>query len=335
MLKDLISVIVPVYNVEKYLKRCVDSLLRQSYPELEIILVDDGSTDDSGKLCDELALTDKRIKVVHQKNRGLGPARNTGMDHMSGEYVAFVDSDDWIEPDMYRHMLSAMSEHHCDVATCGRKTVTDEKTIGYVFCLPTVQVLHGREIIKKYLLQQDMNMAACDKLFKASLFDDIRFPGEHLVSEDIVPIYQVLKKASGVVLTGKPFYNYYYREGSLSKSSFNPKLMGACRYSEEVARCVESDFPDLIGAAKCFEYDFLISIYRSIRSSDYHGPEEKQVYTEICEQKKKMLKNSFLSRRQKTYTVLAVLKLDRIPDKIYREIKKAKQNLYSSEMPQK
>ena len=122
---SLISIIVPVYNVEQYLSRCVDSLVNQTYHNIEIILVDDGSPDRSGEICDEYAKKDKRVKVIHQSNGGLSDARNTALDIAKGDYLMFVDSDDWIEPTMYEEMLSFMEKEQLDLVECGINLVTN------------------------------------------------------------------------------------------------------------------------------------------------------------------------------------------------------------------
>ena len=324
MQKDLISVIVPVYNVEVYVERCVKSILGQTYPQIEVVLVDDGSKDSSGRICDELARADSRIKVIHQENQGLGPARNTGLDNASGEFVTFVDSDDWVEPDAYRTMHASLVANSCDIATCGRNIVSGDKVIKNYFCLSEGIRIEKPESIKRFLLQQDLNMSACDKLYRAFLFKDVRFPGDHLVSEDIVPIYTVLKKASGVYLTGKPFYNYYYREGSLSKSAFNRKLFGAYIYSKCACDDVRKEFPELKKAAEYFEMDIKITIYRNMRGSRYTGEEAEQIYSELKRDCPAAMKNRYLSYKQKIYILLAILKMDRIPNAIYGKYKQRK-----------
>lgn len=321
-MEGLISVVIPVYNVEKYVERCVKSVLNQTYGNLEVILVNDGSTDGSGDLCDSIAKTDERILVIHQPNQGLGPARNAGLDIMKGEYVAFVDSDDWIECDAYEVMLSKMLENNCDIAACGRAISTDEKIVKYVYCSEKATVLNREEAVKHFLLQKDMNMSACDKLFKSNLFKDIRFPGDYFISEDIVPIYSVIKKSKRVILTGQPFYNYYYRAGSLSKSRFNKKLMGSLIYSKETAERVRVEFPSLTCEADYFEIDAMIGVYRTLRSSRYKGEERKRVLEDIKSNLFKTFRNRHLYIRQKVYVLLAVLRIDALPNRIYGVYKK-------------
>lgn len=318
---DLITVIIPVYNVSKYLRRCVDSVLNQSYKNIEIILVDDGSTDDSGVICDEYAEKEKSVMVIHQQNQGLGPARNAGLEVMHGDYVGFVDSDDWIEKDMYECMYKAIRDNKCDIATCGRLVVADEGILSSVYCKEKGLKIDKEESIKRFLIQRDMNMSACDKLFKSKLFDDVRFPGEFYISEDIVPMYHLLKKSNGVFLTGKPFYNYYSRIGSLSKSNFSYKTMGACMYAEQVSKEVKTDFPQLADAADYLFYDEVIGIYRVAQRAKYVGKEKKELLIRIKESFRAIMKNPYLYKRQKLFVILALLRIDKLFDDIYITIK--------------
>ena len=322
---DLISIIIPVYNVSKYLRRCVDSVLNQSYSNIEIILVDDGSTDDSGAICDEYAKKEESVIVIHQHNQGLGPARNAGLNVMHGKYVGFVDSDDWVSSEMYECMHRAIVENKCDIATCGRLVVTDEGILSRVYCMDKGQKLNSEEAIEHYLIQKDMNMSACDKLFNSKLFDNVRFPGEFLVSEDIVPVYNLLKKSEGVFLTGKPYYHYFYRIGSLSRSNFSHKNMGSCIYAEKVSELVRKEYPHLKDAADYFSFDQVIGIYRVIRRSKYNGKEKRELQLKIKNKFWPIIRNPYVFRRQKIYCVLAIIGMDRILDKLYVVLKRKRQ----------
>ena len=168
---DLISVIVPVYNVEKYLDRCMKSILQQTYHRLEIILVDDGSTDASAAMCDAYARRDSRIRVVHKQNGGLSDARNAGLELAAGDYIGYVDSDDWIEPDMYEYLLENALKYQADIAVCGRVERYVDKEVVRGFS--EIEVL-AREPALKYLLQNDLlQNYAWDKLYKQELFQDL------------------------------------------------------------------------------------------------------------------------------------------------------------------
>ena len=314
----LVSVVIPVYNVKDYLARCVQSVITQSITDLEIILVDDGSTDGSGELCEVLKCSDSRIQVIHQVNQGLGPARNSGLAVATGKYVSFIDSDDWIEQNTYEILMNSMEKNHCQIATCGRKIVDDENCLNLVYCNDNEQVLSGEEIIEHYLLQNNMNMSACDKLFERSLFADITFPSGY-VSEDIVPIYRVLKRVDRIVLTGKPLYNYYCRPGSLSRTSrFTSKRMGHWLYSSQVAEDVTKVYPKLEKQADYFEYDALISTWRTILRSNYRGEEKKQIWRKIKKCYFKMLSNPYMHKKQRIYALLMILRVERLVEKLVR-----------------
>jgi glycosyltransferase involved in cell wall biosynthesis len=208
-----ISVIVPVYNMEKYLVQCLDSIVGQSYRHLEILLIDDGSTDRSPEICDRYAAEDERIKVIHRKNGGLSAARNTGLDAAAGEYVGFVDSDDWLDGDMYEFLLGDLLSAGADIAVCGYYITTDDseepndKSGSY-------RVLGQAEALE--LLLQDgilQNFYWC-KLYKRALFDSIRMP-EGKTFEDAFTQHLLFEKVQKVVLHNVPKYHYRYRSDSV------------------------------------------------------------------------------------------------------------------------
>ena len=214
-----ISVIVPVYNVEKYLARCVDSILAQTYENLEVILVDDGATDRSGLICDEFASKDSRVKVIHKKNGGLSSARNAGLETAAGEYIAFVDSDDWIEPDAYAHMMQLMKKHQVKLVCGGRYDVsgkTGERKVG--LCPKREEVISGEELAGRIFLWAGCDSSACDKLYHRSLLEHFRYP-EGKVCEDVPVTYKIVLQAERVAMSDRPFYNYYHRAGSISMAS--------------------------------------------------------------------------------------------------------------------
>ena len=190
-----ISVIVPVYNVAAWLPRCVDSILAQTCKNMEILLVDDGSSDASGRICDAYAEKDPRIRVVHKENGGLSSARNAGLDMASGEYLGFVDSDDWIEPGMYAEMLGLMEKYDAQLVCAGRCDVdggTGEKAVG--LCPEREECVSGEELAGRIFLWDHCDSSACDKLYRRELFDGIRYP-EGKTCEDIPVTYRLALKA--------------------------------------------------------------------------------------------------------------------------------------------
>lgn len=244
---DLVSVIVPVYKVEPYLCKCVDSILAQTYQNLEIILVDDGSPDACGAICDEYAKQDSRITVIHKPNGGLSDARNAGLDVMTGKYVAFVDSDDWIMPRMYETLLQMLKQFQADIAFGA--VADDLEQDGKV---TTVKVSNygdepfsesAAEAMRRYF---HGSWAAWDKLYKADLFRDIRYPvGE--INEDEAIVLQLLSKCSRVCYTGEVFYHYMKRpgSGSITVSDFSVKKLDWQKHCAANLKFIQENDPEL------------------------------------------------------------------------------------------
>lgn len=208
--QPLISVIVPVYNVEKYLKKCVDSITSQTYKNLEILLVDDGSTDSSGQICNEFEKNDARIKVIHKKNGGLSDARNAGLDRAKGQYYAFIDSDDYIQDNTIEIMLNAIKKNKSEIAVCNMIRFLEEGETLQFYCPTDHEVLYQGKQRYKTLNQPSV----CNKLFEAKLFEGIRFPkGKYY--EDTFVYHEVLYRANNIVLTGTDSYWYLSREDSI------------------------------------------------------------------------------------------------------------------------
>lgn len=215
-MNEKISVIVPVYNTHKYLKRCVESICIQSYKNLEIILVDDGSTDGSSDLCDSLAKKDNRIKVIHKKNSGLSDTRNVGIKNSSGSILSFIDSDDYIENNMYKHMLEKMTSNECEIAICGWYVVKNGNRVKSNF-KSEPKILTREEGIDKLLCNNSFDNFMCNKIFSKELFNDIAFPvGKKM--EDLATLYKLINKSNKIYLDGIPYYNYFIREDSITNN---------------------------------------------------------------------------------------------------------------------
>ena len=249
-MKDLISVIVPVYKVEQYLDECVASIVAQTYPNLEIILVDDGSPDRCPEMCDVWAQKDKRIKVIHKFNGGLSDARNAGLELASGEYIAFVDSDDWISPDMYMTMHKAMREANADICSCGIVEAYPEYQQSRN--LPEL-VGDSEEILQLLYADTLYPVMAWNKLYHSEHWKNLRFPTGK-ICEDAFTTYQLVDKAEKIVQINTPLYFYRIRENSIMTSAFSRKRMD----EEEAWRCnyefVAEHYPRLRKAA----FDFYL-----------------------------------------------------------------------------
>ena len=217
----MISVIVPVYNVEGYLVRCLDSITGQTYRDLEIILVDDGSSDRSGRICDECAKKDSRVRVFHTVNRGLSEARNLGVDFATGEYIGFVDADDWIEPDMYEKLLQEAERSGADVVGCGvfreyTGSTREDETISLS--------LNGEQAIRA-LLDRDILNAVWNKLWRRNCFERIRFP-KGRIYEDVATTYRLFAVADKVRIIPENKYHYCFRDNCLSQTCDMKNLVG-------------------------------------------------------------------------------------------------------------
>ena len=209
----MISVIVPVYNVEPYLRKCLDSIINQTYRDLEILVIDDGSTDGCGRICDEYAEKDERIRVFHTENRGLSCARNLGLDEAQGEWIGFVDSDDWIESDMYECLLRRAEETGADVVECGFYREYINKTIERN---RQSSLTSGSDAINS-LLHGQLSNSVWNKLWRRECFDSVRFP-EGRLFEDIATTYQVFHSADYVSSLEEIKYHYRQRKNSLSNN---------------------------------------------------------------------------------------------------------------------
>lgn len=250
MSEPLISVIVPVYNVMDYLDQCLESIVAQTYPHLEILVVDDGSTDGSGTLCDQWSERDKRIRVIHQENGGLSAARNTALDIMTGELVMMVDSDDVLHPDAASILLHTLQEHQADVAI-GSFVVFQDKEISWSpITVGSRPVRHydSQEALKAIYYQDGLTNSSCWRLFKASLFDGIRYP-VGLYYEDLAIVYPLYKKCNLVVNTDDVIYGYRQRNDSIL-GRFSPKRADVLDICEQLEQQVQTDDHELLSPVR-------------------------------------------------------------------------------------
>lgn len=228
-----VSVVVPIYRVEPYLKQCVHSILAQTYQNLEIILVDDGSPDRCPEICDMFAGLDQRVKVIHKKNGGVSDARNRGIERACGDYLMFVDGDDWIEHTMVERLVSACEKYGVSLASCARY-VMDENSSKQIAFTSREKVYSAEEALNEILAGKAIDVAVWDKLYTKELFDAIRFPvGEN--NEDIAIFYQIIDKAGKIAHCGTAEYYYRDRPGSLTK----------LRYHSETRKVIEKDLKEL------------------------------------------------------------------------------------------
>lgn len=212
-MKVKVSIIVPVYKVEKYLNRCVDSIINQTYKNIEIILVDDESPDNCGKMCEKYAKKDQRIKTYHKKNGGLSDARNYGLKYAKGEYIAYVDSDDYIEPKMIEILVNAIEKNNADIAMCGTKVVGDYSTYNNKW-FDNDLVLNKEEALKALLENRIITSHAWNKLYRKEIIKKYPWPKGRLY-EDIRIMHNVFKSCQKIAICKEYLYDYYQREDSI------------------------------------------------------------------------------------------------------------------------
>lgn len=305
--EGLISIIVPVYNVEEYLDKCVESIVDQTYKNLEIILVDDGATDNSGKLCDEWAKKDDRIRVVHKENGGLSSARNAGLDIATGDYIGFVDSDDYISSVMYERLLKIINEHDADIACCGVIRYTNAEYI------PTLinnlkEVTYDMDKLDFYtdcVTQRNTGgLGVCNKLYRRSAFVGMRFK-EGIYVEDYYFLPELVERMNKAVMWSFPGYFYFLRNGGITRSFYatsekhiHDRLLG-CEHNIEILKDKSPEFKNLVNVANLPRYLVISRIAGLCGTSQY---------TKEIEQIRKTLRRNFFVLLRSEYVSKGVKK---------------------------
>ena len=247
-MSPLVSIIIPVYNVEKYIDKCITSVCNQSYNNLEIILVNDGSKDNSGAICDKRAYDDSRIVVIHKENNGVSSARNTGIENANGEYICFIDGDDYVTQDYILDMLDVATKTDTDVVTSNQyKIWSDGKTVELYpqkAELGSYKILSGVTTLSDMLYGKTCYATCCCKLYKKEIFETIRFPGISM-GEDSFTMYQCFLKAKNVSHLYKPNYYYVQHEESAMHTTNYDKFYDYIELSDTFMKTVNSDYPQL------------------------------------------------------------------------------------------
>lgn len=296
-----LSIVVPVYNVEKYLRKCIDSILNQTFKDFELILVDDGSLDNSGKICDEYKEKDDRIKVIHKKNGGLSDARNCGIDASKSEFISFIDSDDSIAPEMYEILYHNLMNASADVSTCGYyRCYQDKKVPNFQEQEDDVYVLTNEEAIKGILEDKRVSVEACCKIYRKSLFDEIRYPIGRL-SEDAFTTPTVLSKANKIVGTTKPLLYYLMREDSITTSNFKKRDLDVIDAYQLNYELVHKHFPNLEKQGQfrvLWSYTYVLR--KMLLSSELTDIEEyNRIVSYIRKNTVKIISNPYFSMQKK------------------------------------
>lgn len=243
--KPLISVIVPVYCAESYLRDCVHSILEQTYPHLEVLLVNDGSPDNSGALCDVLAETDDRVRVFHQENRGVSAARNVGLTHATGDYVMFVDSDDCLLPHAVEFLLTDAVAYNADIASAVKVTVQPDGGCINLYEDHTLSVHSGLDPLILSLDGERQTNSVCAKLFRRAFLTGIRFEEGRSINEDGLFLFLCYMKQPVQVQHNRVVYQYFVRQNSNSRCGFSEKYLDMLYFARQKKELVLATHPQL------------------------------------------------------------------------------------------
>lgn len=298
MKSELISVVIPVFRVEKYLSRCVESVINQSYKNIEIIVVDDGSDDHCPALCDELSKKDDRIVVYHKENGGLSDARNFGLERANGKYITFIDSDDTVDMDYIKQLYETLVDNNADISVCGYTVVYDNGKI-----IPNSNnkkmVLSQKEALEKILYQEDFNVATWAKMYKIELFKNIKFP-KGKIFEDSFTTYKLILGSSIIACNMKSQYNYLIRSNSILTSSFSEKKLTLIDAYDEMGKVVFKAYPDLEKAViRGKAYSRISTLRQMINCKPRLREKENELRKEILKDKNILLSDKKVPKRDK------------------------------------
>lgn len=256
-MEELISVIIPIYNLEQYLQNCIESVITQTYQNLEIILVDDGSTDSSIDICREYEKKDRRIQIIaKQKNEGAGPARNVGIDISHGAYIMFVDGDDFIARNCIEELYTMLLISGGDISICLERAVYDIERIIDIESksLINFESMTSKQALENLCYQRKITPGPCGKLFRKNLFSNLRFPDTGY--EDMAIIYRLIERADSILFCPVEKYYYLQRKNNTTLGSFNKKKLDRIFVAEEMMKFISKKYSDL---AKCAEVRFFIA----------------------------------------------------------------------------
>lgn len=319
-----ISVIVPVYNCEKYIEKCINSILNQTFKDLELILIDDGSSDKSGEICEEFKKKDSRVKVIHEKNSGVSIARNVGINIAKGKFIGFVDSDDYLSSDMYEFLYENLKNSGADISVCGimncflkrlpNGDIKEEQTLQSSMCKKGV--LNGEQAFSEALKSRIFSVNPVNKLFLAKFLKNERFPANK-TSEDAFLIPKILAKANRVVYDMAPKYFYVRHFGSITTSDFKESDWSVVEAYEEHLNVVKEKYPPLLEEAEFrYYWSYVYVLDKMIKSK---GKVRKEDYNKAFGFIKKNFRNIVFNRYFSTKRKVALCVL-MISKKIYKKL---------------
>ncbi len=320
-MNDLVSIIVPVYNVSKYIDKCISSIVNQTYQNIEIILVDDGTKDDSGIKCDAWKEKDHRIVVVHKENGGLSSARNCGLDIAKGKYIMFVDSDDFVSNNIVEIMYKQIIDNLADISICEVEHIFDSSSFNFSVD-QNCKSFSSNEAIKEMWYQRSFLPSAWGKLYKATLFKDIRFTLNRLY-EDIDIMHEVFWRAEKIVYSNSKMYGYVHREESITTQKFSKRDLDILLVAKKIldfAICMDKD---LIPAAQSYYVVANLRVYLNAPNSNEYGSVINQVDKSLKQYAPSVIKDKNIRRKLK-YALFLYLYCKPMMKGIYKHINRWK-----------
>ena len=304
-MKPLISIILPIYNVKDYLPKCMKSIFAQTYTNLEIIMVDDGSTDGSGKLCDDYAAKDSRVRVFHKKNGGLSDARNYGIERAEGEFITCIDSDDYVDKDYVAYLYHLIVKYKTKMSICQHRVIfsngmKDEKGSS------GDELLTNKKCIKRMLYHDVIDTSAWAKLYHRELFSDVRYPyGKQF--EDIATTYKLMLKCSKIAVGYESKYNYIFRSNSIVNCSFNHKKLELLEMTDNMGKEVLSIYPDLSKAVMRRRVYARFSTLNQMLEVEGHDDKKNEIIRFIKAHSKEIIFDKKAPKRDKLAIIILYL----------------------------
>lgn len=296
-MNDIISVVLPVYNVEKYLAKGIESVLNQTYKSIEIILVDDGSTDSSANICDEYRNKDSRIKVIHKKNGGLSDARNAGTEIATGKYITYIDSDDVVEPDYVEYLYSLILKYHCNMSLCTH-TVVFENGKKIIYGNGDDELLTSEQCLDRMLYHETIDTSAWGKMYLTKMAKEILYPVGKLF-EDIGTTYLFFVQSEKIACGYQSKYFYIQRQNSIVSGKFNPKKFDLLEMTDKMAKDVYKIYPDLKqGLVRRKVYARFSTLNQMLDVKGYEK-ERKEIIQYLLNNRKTILKDKRAPKRDK------------------------------------
>jgi glycosyltransferase involved in cell wall biosynthesis len=312
-----LSIIVPVFNVESFIHDCIESILDQTFKDFELILINDGSSDRSGYICDEYSMKDKRIIVIHKENGGQSSARNRGIDVAKGDYIGFIDSDDWIHRDMYKILYTKAIETAADITACNIVQYNKDTT-SHFYCNEATDHLYDRNsAMNELYLNERLTFSPCNKLYKKKLFEGITFK-EGYILEDMDFTYRIIHQSNRIYYIGQALYNYRYNDKSTMRKAFSKKRLDEFEVRKNMYLFYLENYPNQ--ANEVYAEWFLTGLMLYINIEKYYRNEKNQ-HKYLIDTDRKILKslifNKKYNRKKKILLSVAIISPN-ILVKIYR-----------------